>query len=427
MNQATERRNWLPFVGLELTTTVSGMGNGISMIVFPWLALELTGSPSAAGAMAAIAALPMLLSFFFSGVAVDILGRRPVSVGSDLLSLLSVAMVPVLGYFFGLSFGMLAALAVCGAIFDPAGMSARESMVPEAARAAGLSLERGNGINEAFWGVAYLAGPALGGASIGFLGAERTCWLSAGLFLVGAITMTIVKVPGSARPPTHERPSGIWASTKEGISFLFADRLLRTIALISAVVVGFWLPVEGVILPVYFQQTDSPERLGFTAAAIAFGGITGAALYSYLGERFNRRRIFISALIICSAGVIGMALLPPYPIFLVMCFLVGLTYGPIPPIVSTELQERSPSRLRGRVMGINASAEYVAGPIGYVIAGPLIEAVGLGNAFLIMAIGFAAVSLLTIGSRALRGMGTSASQAESPETVATEGRSREIS
>ncbi len=124
----------------------SGTATGVSMIAFPWLVLERTGSAGAAGLLGAITALPLLRSFLFAGVFVDMAGRRLVAIVSDLLSMTSVALVPLLSLKFDLGFAALGALAVLGAVFDPAGISAREAMLPEATLTAGLRLERANGI-----------------------------------------------------------------------------------------------------------------------------------------------------------------------------------------------------------------------------------------------------------------------------------------
>ena len=121
-------------MALEVSTLASGLGNGVVMVAFPWLALEITGSATAAGVMSAITTLPMLVSLIFSGVGVDMFGRRRVAIAADAISLASVALVPIVGYFFGLSFGILVLLSVLGAVVDPAGITAREAMLPEAAR-----------------------------------------------------------------------------------------------------------------------------------------------------------------------------------------------------------------------------------------------------------------------------------------------------
>lgn len=393
MASVSEQRRWVPFLALETATVFSGTANGVSMIVFPWLILELTGSASAAGALGAITALPLLVSFLFAGVFVDIVGRRRVAVVSDLLSMTSVALVPVLGSQFTLGFAALAALAVLGAVFDPAGISARESMLPEAARAAGLRLERANGIHEAVWGAAYLIGPGIGGLAIGFLGATATFWVSAAMFAVGAGIMAAVRVPGAGRPADHDRPSGVWRSTVEGVRFVWGDRVLRTVALVSMVIVGFWLPIEGVVLPVYFEGLGQPARLGITVMALALGGIVGALAYGVVGHRVTRRVAFCVAMTATGGAVLGMAALPAFGVLLAFCVLAGVFYGPVGPLVNLMIQHRSPGAMRGRVVGLLTSAAYVAGPIGYLVSGPMVEYLGLQPAFLIMAIGVTAVGI----------------------------------
>lgn len=404
MTPVSEQRRWLPFLALESATVFSGTANGVSMIVFPWLVLEKTGSASAAGALGAITALPLLVSFLFAGVFVDIVGRRRVAIVSDLLSMTSVALVPVLSSQFTLGFAALAGLAVLGAVFDPAGISAREAMLPEAARAAGLRLERANGIHEAVWGAAYLIGPGIGGLAIGFLGASATFWVSAAMFAVGALIMVLVRVPGAGRPAAHERPGSVWASTVEGVRFVWEDRVLRTVALVSMVIVGFWLPVEGVVLPVYFQDVDQPARLGVTVMALALGGIVGALVYGAIGHRVGRRVAFCFSMTASGLSVLGMAVLPAYGILLGFAVLAGLFYGPVGPLVNLMIQHRSPSAMRGRVVGLLTSAAYVSGPIGYLISGPMVQYLGLEPAFLIMAGGVTAVGLTSWFLPSLRGM-----------------------
>ncbi|MEZ5158213.1 MAG: MFS transporter [Candidatus Nanopelagicales bacterium] len=397
-------RSWLPFEALEAATVFSGTANGISMIAFPWLVLEATGSASAAGALGAITAAPLLVSFLFAGVIVDIVGRRRVAVVSDLLSMTSVALVPILSGWFSLSFWPLAALAVLGATFDPAGISAREAMLPEAARSAGLRLERANGIHEAIWGAAFLIGPGIGGLAIGFLGAATTFWLSAAMFAVGALIMYAVRIPGAGRPQRHEDASGVWASTVEGVRFVWNDRILRTVGLVSMVIVGFWLPIEGVVLPVYFQGLDQPQRLGVTVMALSGGGIVGALIYGAIGHRIGRRLAFVTSMTGSGVAVLGMATLPAYAVLVIFAVLAGLFYGPVGPLVNLMIQHRTPGVLRGRVIGLLTSAAYVAGPIGYLISGPMVEFLGLQVAFVIMAVGVLVVALSTWFLPSLRHM-----------------------
>ena len=135
----------VPLLLILFAALMAGAGNGISIVAFPWLVLQRTGSALDASVVAIAGTLPLLASMLIAGAAVDFIGRRRVSMISDLLSGLSVAAVPVIAAAFGvqvINVAVLATLAALGALFDPAGMTARESMLPEAATRAGSSPKR---------------------------------------------------------------------------------------------------------------------------------------------------------------------------------------------------------------------------------------------------------------------------------------------
>ncbi|HOW93548.1 MAG TPA: MFS transporter, partial [Mycolicibacterium fallax] len=79
-----------PLLLLLFATVTAGAGNGISIVAFPWLALQHNGSASAAAVVATAGTVPLLASTLLAGAAVDYLGRRRVSMLSDALSGLSV-------------------------------------------------------------------------------------------------------------------------------------------------------------------------------------------------------------------------------------------------------------------------------------------------------------------------------------------------
>lgn len=410
VNSAGVRR-LTPLLVLETSTLFSGVANGVTMVAFPWLVLELTGSAAAAGAIGAITALPLALSFLFAGAVVDTIGRRRVAVFSDLLSMISVALVPICDATIGLSFGLLAGLAVLGAVFDPAGVSARETVLPEVAAATGLTRERVNGLHEAVWGAAFLVGPGVGGLALGLLGAAPTYWISAGMFALSSLVMMVLRVPGAGRPAAHERPSGILKGTWEGARYIWMDRPLRGMAVISMVVVGVWLPVEGVVLPVHFEALNEPTSLGFSVMAMGLGGVVGALVYSAVGHRWPSRATFGWSILLAGLGVFGMSVFPPLPLFLVFGFASGLAYGPVGPVVNLVMQNRTPFQLRGRVVSMLTSAAYVAGPIGFVMIGPGVQALGVVPVFIAVAVVVTVMGVVALLLPGLRGMNHSRADA----------------
>ena len=169
------------FLILFATLTATA-GTGISIVAFPWLALQYDDSAKDASIVAAAMAVPLVLSTLVAGTAVDFFGRRRVSLVADSLSCAGVASVPLVGLAFGadaINIVVLAVLAFLAAGFDPAGATARQAMLPEAAARAGWSLDRTNGAYEAILNLAYIVGPGIGGLLIATVGGIDTMWIRA--------------------------------------------------------------------------------------------------------------------------------------------------------------------------------------------------------------------------------------------------------
>lgn len=398
------RRRLGPFVLLEGATVMSGSGNGIVTVTLPWLALERTGSAATAGVVAAATALPLLAASLFAGSIVDRMGRRRAAIVSDVASGLSVAAVPIVDHLFGLDLGWLILLAVAGACFDPAGLSAREALLPDVAAAADQRLERVNGIHEAVWGIAFLVGPGVGGVLIATVGAVTTMWAAAVGFAASAVLVWCIRLPGlQGRPP---RPpgaaAGLWAETREGVRLVWQDPLLRDVGLLSLGLLATYLPLEGVLFPAWFEDQGAPEKLGLLIMAMSGGGIVGALAYAAWGDRVGRRAVFVTALLVSAAGVVAMALLPPYPVLVALAVVVGLAYGPVNPLVNLAIQTRTPEQARGRVTGLLNSVGYAAGPAGFLLVGPLIEWVGIRATFAGVGVAVLVVALAALPAPGLR-------------------------
>lgn len=396
-----EERRRGPLVLLEAATVLSGAGNGIALVVLPWLVLERTGNAGAAGLVAAATAVPLLASSLFSGTIVDIVGRRRTALGSDVLSGLSAAAIPLADLMIGLNLGLIIALAVIGAVFDPAGVTARETMLPAAAKRAGWPLDRANGVHEAIWGVAFLIGPGVGGVLIAWIGAVATLWATAGGFALSALCVAFIDLPGAGRPAHHARPEGMWRGTREGLSFVWNDPLLRSVTLVAAVLVSAYMPIEGVLMPVFFEAQDEPGRLGLWLVAISAGGVLGSLGFGFLGRRLRRSLVFRLALLLSALAILAMAVLPPYPALVTFGFCLGLFYGPINPLLNFAMQTRTPESLRGRVMGIVSSTEYAAGPVGFLAVGLLVDGYGVRTTFIGLAVITLAVAVVALGLRSL--------------------------
>lgn len=379
-----------PLLLLETASFMTGIGDGVALVVLPWLVLERTGSATAAGAVAAATLVPLLVSSVFAGTVVDILGRKRTAIGSDVLSGLSVATIPVLDLLGVLNTGWLVALAMLGAALDPAGYTAREAMLPGAATSARWRWDRANGVHEAMYGTAYLLGPGLGGVLIGWVGPLTALWATAVGFATATVLTSFIQVAGAGRPATGERPASVWHGTVEGLLFVWRQPLLRVLALLSALLLAAYLPFESVLLPVHFSDLDEPQQLGLVVTALSAGTVVGSLAYPVVVRRVRRRDLFVWCVLLSSLVLLALATFPPFWAMIALAALAGVMWGPVQPILNLAMQVLTPERLRGRVIGVVTSTSYAAGPLGLLAAGPLVDLLGVGAT----ALGFGALMLL---------------------------------
>ena len=394
-----------PLFVILFAALMAGAGNGISIVAFPWLVLQRNGSALDASIVAMAGTVPLLVATLIAGAAVDYLGRKRVSMISDALSALSVAAVPVLALTFGVhvvNVAVLAALAALGAFFDPAGMTARETMLPEAATRAGWTLDHANSVYEAVFNLSYIVGPGIGGLLIATLGGVNTMWVTAGAFCLSIAVISVLRLEGTGRPDRSKLTEGVWAGVVEGLRFVWNVPVLRTLAIVDLAATGLYMPMESVLFPKYFTDRNEPAQLGWVLMALSVGGLIGALSYAVISKYSRRRTVMLTALLTLGVAMTIIAFLPPLPLILVLCAIVGFFYGPIAPIYNYVMQTRAPQHLRGRVVGVMGSLAYAAGPLGLVLAGPLADAAGLHATFLALALPMLVLGVVAVFLPALR-------------------------
>lgn len=394
-----------PLILHQISNFASGIGNSIVMITIPWLVLEETNSPAFAGLVAAISALPGLLISPFGGWLVDHLGRRAVSISADLLSALSVIAFPIVAITSGLSSISILVIAVIGGIFDPAGYTARKTLLADVAKASGKELDQLNGFHDGFMGLSWIAGPAVGAGLISTVGAVNSFWVAAALFVIAALAIAFLRVGNlgrDARELAIEMGEESDRSMRIGFQVLWNDKLLRTLTLAILVLAAVYLPTETVVLPTYFEGLGNPSGLGLVISAISAGAALGSFGYGWIISRVSRKTLVRMVLIGNAISIIPMALLPQIPLLMAAGFLLGLSWGPFNPLISSLIQQRVPADQHGRVFGIQSAVFYAAPPLGMVASGLAVESFGVGNTYLVLAAILSITAIVALLTKSLR-------------------------
>ena len=373
------------------------------MITVPWLVLERTDSPARAGLLAALVSIPGIFVSPVVGGLIDRIGRRAVSALSDFFSCLSVLLF-VIGELVGqLGFAFIAAFAVLGAVFDPAGYTARKALIPNAAESSGIPVDRANGRHEGFFAAGWMVGPALGAWFIGFGGPTMAFAATSGLFLLAAFAVRSMRVREQLGAH-HESDQRFIDGLRDGWRVLRSDRPLFTFTIGLTAMSGLYMPIDTVIYPTHFESIDNATGLGAVLSAIALGVVIGAFAYGRLAERVSSAILLRVIVITSTAALLPMGFLPSTPIFVTFAFLTGLAWGPFNPLWNSVVQRRIEPTSQGRIYGLQMSLLYAAPPLGQLVIGWSIEAFGLRGTFTVVLGIFALCAVLIATRRSLQSL-----------------------
>jgi MFS family permease len=391
-----------PLVALLTANAISLAGNQITTLAIPWYVLATGGSAAKVGLVGFFTILPTVLSAFLGGGIVDRFGRKRLSIIGDLLSGLTVALIPLLHETVGLSLWQLLVLVFFGALLDAPGSNARQSIFPDLIESSGVSSERANSAYQTVFRLSQLLGPVVGGVLIAAMGATNVLWIDAATFVVSA-AIVFHYVPADVRAPREQKH--YLRELVEGLSFIRADRLLTWLAIMLAIMNFLDAASFSVVFPVYIKDHyDSARVLGFMFGVLGAGGVVGAILYGIWGERFPRRPVFLLGFFLVSFPPIVLSLAPPLWVLAPVFFLEGVVAGPLNPILMTVRQERVPDELRGRVFGSFGALAWVAMPAGILLGGIAAETIGVRATFAIIGAVYLVCSTSMFVNNALRDM-----------------------
>jgi predicted MFS family arabinose efflux permease len=240
---------------------------------------------------------------------------------------------------------------------------------------------RANGLLEGVGNFTSFAGPGISGVLIGVLGAANVMWLDAASY---AISFVLVAVFVRAAREAHQATGGgVWA----GIGYLRRDRLLGR-ACVSTLLYGFLFPVVVASYPViaFEQFAGNPRIAGWLLMANGGGQAVGSVAVYWTVGRIHHPKL------LAALGVVGLslplwALVPETPLAGVIAALAVSGFSN--PFINVPflgiITGRVPRALRAKVFQAIYTANQIAAPIGYAVAGPLFVAFGLHTTYALVA------------------------------------------
>lgn len=396
-----------PLVALLTASGVSLVGTRLSVIALPLFVLVTTGSATKTGLVAFVEMTPLVIAQALAGPITDRVGPRRVSVVSDLVSGVVLAMVPLLHALDRLSFtALLVIVGFLGLARGP-GDGAKYVMVPAVATASGQPPERVLGLEDSMSRASSVLGPLGAAALVVAVGAPTAIAFDAASFLVAAVVVTVgVRPPVGSAAPADDDPATYLQRLRSGVAFVRRDGLLRSILAMVGTTNLLDQALSTVLIVVWARwQGGGAGLMGLVAAALGAGAAIGALVAASVGHRLPRRTTYTwSFFLIGAPRFLVLALGLPLYVVLPVLFLGGLGVGTLNPILGAVELERTPEHLRARVMSVLTSGSQVMVPFGGVVGGLLTEAFGIQAALLTVGAVYTAATLMPLFGPAWREM-----------------------
>ena len=389
---ARQKGSTLPYLLVELSNITSVISGSMVFIALPWLALEITGSAASAGALVALTSIPGIFFGPILGTLIDRIGRRISGFISEVLTALTILLIPVVHSSIEISFALLVLLALGRAIVSPASSTARKSIIPDVAGPSGLSLERANSIHEAVFATGFAIGPAVAALFIGLIGPFDVFYVVALFSTLSAAALFFVRTKESRGDGVSETGSLLQDTILGAKTILKTPAVLLGLSFVMTLAM-IYLPTEMVVLPAHFNALDYAEGLGLLISTMAGASVVGALLFERLQKTFKYSTILKFGFIGLGSSVLLMSLLPPFWILLILGAVLGFSWGPLMPMLNTVIQRVIPENMRGRVFGIEMTI-WGAGPtLTAVVVGIAVDGVGVQPVYFVLAVIVLALSV----------------------------------
>ena len=379
-----------PIAALVSAEIVSILGSRMTYLALPWFVLVTTGSAAKMSLVLAVEILPMAIFGIPSGILVERLGARTTMLVCDAARAPLLLALPILHAAGVLHFSLLLALVFLLGCFMAPYFAAQRVILPELVGEDETTIAQANSVIEGGTAFAGLAGPALAGILIPFLGAPNVLYVDAATYIVSFLLLAGF-VPRRKPVAADATRHGVLA----GIRFLLRDGLLGPLSC-TVIVLNFLGAALSATLPYYAYHEFSGNS---KVAGLFFTAMGAGALLGSIGAVLVVKRL--APLKLAGLAIVAMTLplwllpldLPAAGVMVVLfCAMLfaPLVNGPVIGVITA----RTPVDLRPKMMTALITVSTLTAPLGFLAAGQLLEPWGVLHVFGAVAVGMTATALV---------------------------------
>jgi MFS family permease len=360
---------------LWIGQATSTIGDGLLPVALAFAVLDgLDRSATALGVVLAAHTLPLVLFVLVGGVWADRLPRQLVMLTSDAIRGLVQAALAVL-FLTGAAelWHLVALIAVYGtaeAFFQPAATG----LVPETVSPS--RLQQANAMLSLTRSGAFVIGPAVAGALIAVANPGFVFAVDAVTFAVSAVSLALLRVPRRIRERARE---SFLAELAGGWRELVARTWLWVVIVWATTILFVVVAPFQTLGPLVAKQSlGGAPAWGMIAAAFGLGMVAGGVT----ALRFRPSRPMLACSLAFFLAVPGPALLAlraPAIAIAVAQALAGVAIGFFIAVWQTTMQQHVPADALSRVSAWDWLGSFALLPLGFVLAGPVADQIGVST------------------------------------------------
>ena len=381
---ATASGAWTPFshrvfAVMWAAMLISNTGTWMRDVGAGWLMTNLSPSATMVALVQVAGTLPIFLLSLPAGALADLVNRRKLLIGVNVLLAAVALALGVLTQLGAMTPALLVSSLLVGGIGTALATPVLQSLTP--LQVPRTELRAAIALNSMGFNVARAIGPALGGLIIAALSIPIVFYLDAASYLV--VIAALLWWKAAATPASSESPEAFGAALRTGVRYaLYAPDLKRTLLRAASYFVfasSYWA-----LLPLIARRElgGGPGYYGVILACIGAGAVLGAVLLPRLRARMSAETTLRLGIALTVLVLLWLAFVREQVMAAAALALAGMAWIAVLTTANTAAQTALPNWVRGRGLAVYLTVFYGAMTLGSFVWGQVADAFSVRIALL---------------------------------------------
>ncbi|MFD6825778.1 MFS transporter [Streptomyces sp. NPDC060085] len=358
----------------------SVVGDSVYFLALGWAAAQFAG-PAQVGMVLAVGAVPRALLMLLGGVVADRFDPRKVVIGSDAMRAAVILALAAVLWLSTPKIWLLVVVALVFGVVDALFMPAVGALPPRLT--APDEVVRLVGMRQLAIRIGKAVGPPLAGFALAHHG--EAAFATAGvLFAFSLLLLAGVRIAPLPADPGAAEPDTPWQDLADGLRYIRRHRLVGPLVLATALSeIGFMAPLQVGVFLLAGERGFGASSIGWILGAFAVGAGLGAVGLSLMGRIRRAGAVQVGTLVVASAAIGAIGLLPTVAGAATVAGFAGLVGGVCGGLSIALIQHNTAAAYQGRVAGVLALSHVGLAPLVFPLFGLAAGAVGVTPMFLI--------------------------------------------